>query len=59
MCKAFEELAEKRVLERALELQKDAARRMLADGKLSVEDIAGYLGLPINVVEDLVKLQTA
>lgn len=52
MCKAFEDLAEKRVLED----KKASAKRMLADGKLSAEDIAKYAGLPINVVEELSKM---
>lgn len=55
MCKAFEDLAEKRVLED----KKASAKRMIADGKLSVEEIARYAGLPINVVEELANLQPA
>lgn len=49
MCKAVEELAEKRVLEE----KKDSARRMLEDCKLSMEEIARYAGLPVNAVEEL------
>ena len=49
MCKAGEELAEKRAKERVLEL----ARNILANGKLSVEEVAECTELPINVVEEL------
>lgn len=49
MCKAVEELAEKRVLEK----QKELAATMLADGKLSIEEIARYAGLSVEVVEEL------
>lgn len=59
MCKAFEELAEKRADEKVLEEKRDVAVRMIADGKLSAEEIARYLGLPINMVEELANLQTA
>ena len=55
MCKAFEELAEKR----ALEVRKDAARRMLARGKATVQEIAEDLNLPVEIVEELANLQTA
>ena len=54
MCKAFEELAEKRVLEDRMAI----AKRMLADGVLSVEMIAKYSNLSIEVVEELAALQT-
>ena len=57
MCKALEELIEKRALESVLEWQKEAAGRMIADGKLTTEEIARYLGLPINMVENLANLQ--
>ena len=50
MCKAFEELAEKRVLEEKMDL----AKKFLANGKLSVEEVAECMGLPVNVVEELV-----
>ena len=71
MCKAFEELAEKRaaelaaelaaemaaemVEERALEEKKDMVKRMLAAGKFSVEEIALYAGLSVDVVKELEK----
>ena len=50
MCKAFEELAENRVLEEKMDL----AKKFLANGKLSVEEVAECMGLPVNVVEELV-----
>ena len=56
MCKALEELIEKRALESVLEWQKEAAGRMIADGKLTAEEIARYLGLPINMMENLANL---
>lgn len=49
MCKAFEELADKRVLEE----KKEAAMKFLANGKLSAEEVAECIGLPINEVEAL------
>ena len=48
-------LAEQRVLED----KKASAKRMIADGKLSVEEIARYAGLPVNMVEALANLQPA
>ena len=65
MCKAVEELVEKRAVEmveemvekradeRAMEEKKDIASRMIADGKLSIEDIAKYAGLSVEEVEQL------
>lgn len=53
MCQVFEELAEKRVIEE----KKESARRMIARGKLTVEEIAEDAGLPIEVVRDLAGLQ--
>ena len=59
MCKAVEELVEKRAVEivdeRVLEEKKDIVARMIAGGELSVEKIAEYFGLPIDVVEELAK----
>ena len=51
MCKAVEELAEKRVLEDKI----NSAKKLLANGKLSVEEVAECIGLPVNVVEELVE----
>ncbi len=55
MCQVFEELAEKRVIEE----KKESARRMIARGKLTVEEIAEDVGLPIEIVRDLAGLQLA
>lgn len=63
MCQVFEELAEKRANERAeevrIEEKKLLARRMIARGKLTVEEIAEDTDLPIEVVRDLAGLQLA
>ena len=53
MCKAVEELVEKRVLEEKI----NSVKKFLANGKLSVEEVAECIGLPINVVEELVELK--
>ncbi len=58
MCKAFEELAEKRANEKVLEDRMEIAKRMLADGVLSAEVIAKYSNLSIEVVEELANLQS-
>ena len=59
MCKAVEELVEKRAEKRAHELlfeeQKILAERLLANGKLSVEEVAECMQLPIDIVEELGK----
>ena len=55
MCKAVEELVEKRADEMVLEKQKELAERMIEDDELSIEKIAKYTGLPINVIEELAK----
>ena len=55
VCKVFEELAEKRVLEN----NKAIAEKMLADGMLSVEMIAKYANLSIEVVKEIAKLRQA
>lgn len=57
MCQIFEDLAEKRAEERAMEEKKAFARRMIARGKLTVEEIAEDADLPIEVVRDLAGLQ--
>lgn len=63
MCQAFEELAEKWAEERAeevrIEEKKALACRMIARGKLTVEEIAEDADLPIDVVKNLVGLQLA
>ena len=55
MCKAVEELVEKRADEMVLEKQKELAERMIEDDELSIEKIAKYTGLPINVIKELAK----
>ena len=57
MCKAFEDLAEKRAEERILEEKKALAEKMLLRGRGSVEQIAEDLELPIEVVKELASLQ--
>lgn len=52
MCKAFEELADKRADERVLEEKREAAKKFLTKG-YSAEDVAECIGLPINEVEEL------
>lgn len=59
MCQVFEDLAEKRADERAMEEKKAFARRMIARGKLTIEEIAEDADLPIEVVRDLAGLQLA
>lgn len=59
MCQVFEELAEKRANERAIEEKKAFARRMIARGKLTIEEIAEDADLPIEVIRDLAGLQLA
>lgn len=69
MCQIFEDLVEKRAEERAeeraqeraeeraLEEKKASARRMIARGKLTVEEIAEDADLPIEIVRDLTGLE--
>ena len=47
------------VEERALEEKKASARRMIARGKLTLEEIAEDSDLPIEAVRDLAGLQLA
>ena len=53
MCQVFDDLAEKRVTEE----KKAFARRLIARGKQTVEEIAEDADLPIEVVRDLAGLQ--
>lgn len=53
MCQVFEDLAEKRVTEE----KKAFARRLIARGKQTLEEIAEDAELPIEVVRDLAELQ--
>lgn len=55
MCQVFEDLAEKRVTEE----KKAFARRLIARGKQTLEEIAEDAELPIEVVKDLAGLQLA
>lgn len=55
MCQAFEELAEKRVIEE----KKAFARRMITKNKLTIEEIAEYTDLPVEEVRELAGLQLA
>ena len=63
MSQIFEELAEKRANERAeevrIEVKKAIARRKIARGKLTVEEIAEYTDLPVEVIRDVAALQLA
>lgn len=63
MCQVFEDLAEKRAEKRAeearIEEKKTLARRLIARGKLTIEEIAEDADLPIEVVRDLAGLQLA
>lgn len=63
MSEIFEKLAKKwaeeEAEERALEEKKASARRMIARGKLTLEEIAEDADLPIDVVRDLAGLQLA
>lgn len=59
MCQVFEELAEKWAKERAMEEKKASARRMIARGKLTLEEIAEDTDLPIEEVRELAGLQLA
>ena len=53
MCQVFEDLVERRVMEE----KKAFARRLIARGKQTVEEIAEDADLPIEVVRDLAGLQ--
>ncbi len=59
MCQVFEDLAEKRAEEARIEEKKAFARRLIARGKQTVEEIAEDADLPIEVVRDLADLQLA
>lgn len=59
MCQVFEDLAEKRAEKRVTEEKKAFARRLIARGKQTVEEIAEDADLPIEVVRDLAGLQLA
>lgn len=44
---------------KVLEMQKESAKRMIARGKLTLEEIAEDTELPLEVVEELANLQPA
>lgn len=53
MCQVFEDLAEKRAEEARIEEKRAFARRLIARGKQTVEEIAEDADLPIEVVREL------
>lgn len=53
MCKAIEEMLEKYKAEVSEKVQREAAQKMLKDGKLPLETIAYYSGLPLEEVLQL------
>lgn len=53
MCQVLEDFLEKRITEE----KKDFARRLIARGKQTLEEIAEDAELPIEVVRDLAGLQ--
>ena len=55
VCQIFEDLAEKWVIEE----KRESARRMIASGKLTEEEIAEYAGLPVEEVRELAGVQLA
>ena len=55
MCQIFEDLAEKR----ATEEKRASARRMIARGKRTLEEIAEDTDLSLEVVKELAGLQLA
>ncbi len=57
MSKAVEEWAAELAAQEVLVTKKENARRMIAKGKLSLEEIAEYEDLPLEVVEQLANLQ--
>lgn len=59
MCQVFEELAEKRANERAIEEKKTLARRLIVRNKQTLEEIAEDTDLPIEEVRELAGLQLA
>lgn len=57
MCQVFDDLAEKRAEKALMEEKKAFARRLIARGKQTVEEIAEDADLPIEVVRELAGLQ--
>ena len=59
MCQIFEDLAEKRVAEEKKAFARRLARRLIARGKQTLEEIAEDTGLSIDEVKELAGLQLA
>ena len=55
MCKSREDMRN----EAALRKSKEIALRMINVGKLSLEEIAEYSGLPLEVIKELAQQKTA
>lgn len=55
MCKAFDDLREETEMRTRIE----NARKMLASGKLSLDDVVEYSGLPLEKVQELAADKTA
>ena len=55
MCRAFEENRNEASLSRAISI----AEKMIEKGKLDLEDIAEYTGLPLEKVQELAGMKTA
>lgn len=53
MCQTFDDLVERRVTE----AKRAFARRLIARGKLTIEEIAEDTDLPIEIARDLAGLQ--
>lgn len=59
VCKVFEDLAENLAEKRVVEEKKAFARRMIARGKMTLEEIAEDADLPLEEVKELAGLQLA
>lgn len=57
MCKAVEDWAMGVAEEKAFEVRKGNAKRLIARGKLTLAEIAEDTELPLEVVEELANLQ--
>lgn len=53
MCKIFEDLRKEALEEGRIEKAIENAKNMLVDGKLTLEKIAEYAGLPLDEVKKL------
>ncbi len=59
MCKAVEDWAMGVAEEKVIEDRKENAKKMIAKGKLTLDEIAEYASLPLEIVEELANLQPA